>query len=213
MLSLSKPLAARLLLLGVITAANAESERCVPAAEGGWRCGKNVTEADAAPLPERQSRTLPPVMLIDPARFGEGDIDIDTPLEAPADTPAASAPAAETPSPAAANSATTQILPTAAETLPLAETETSAAPTKPESSDVASGNFAVQLAVASSPRGFDALLAKLGAAARTSERRQLANGSWVLLIGRFNSIAQARNAIPSSIPGAFARDISTLNFR
>ena len=186
------------LLLGVIGTANAESGRCVPAADGGWHCGKDVTEADAAPLPERQSRTMPPVMLIDPARFGEGDIDIiDLPSEAEAAAPvAAEAPIAE-----------------AAEVARPTTAQMSAATETAEISPAASGNFVVQLAVAGSPRGFDALLAKLGADARNSQRRQLANGSWVLLIGSFNSIAQARSAIPSSLPGAFARDISTLNFR
>ena len=190
------------LLLGVIGTANAESGRCVPAADGGWHCGKDVTEADAAPLPERQSRTMPPVMLIDPARFGEGDIDIDMPPEATAAAPVA----AEAPIAAA-------VIPEAAEVARPATAQLSAATETAEISPAASGNFVVQLAVAGSPRGFDALLAKLGADARNSQRRQLANGSWVLLIGSFNSIAQARSAIPSSLPGAFARDISTLNFR
>ncbi len=184
-----------ILLLGVIGTVNAEAERCVPTAEGGWRCGKEVTEADAAPLPERQLRSLPPVMLIDPARFGEGDIDTPTPPEASAEPPVAAviAEVVEVVSPASSTPATAQI---------------------PADANLPAGNnFAVQLAVASSPRGFDALLAKLGTAARTSQRRQLANGSWVLLIGSFNSIAQARTAVPDSVPGAFARDISTLNFR
>ena len=190
-------------LLGVIGAANAESGRCVPAADGGWHCGKDVTEADAAPLPERQSRTMPPVMLIDPARFGEGDIDI---IDLPSEAEAAAPVAAEAPIAAA-------VIPEAAEVARPATAQMSAATETAEISPAASGNFVVQLAVAGSPRGFDALLAKLGAAARNSQRRQLANGSWVLLIGSFSSIAQARSAIPSSIPGAFARDISTLNFR
>ena len=188
------------LLLGVISAANAEAERCVPAADGGWHCGKEVSEADAAPLPERQSRTLPPVMLIDPARFGEGDIDTDV------------APQAAVPAPVAVEAATAAT--PVAEAAEVAQpTQVSGATETTAPSPAASGNFVVQLAVARSPRGFDALLAKLGADARNSQRRQLANGSWVLLIGNFNSIAQARSAIPGSLPGAFVRDISTLNFR
>jgi len=197
-------------LVCLIGTANAQSERCVPATNGGWRCGKDVTEADAAPLPERQSRSLPPVMLIDPARFGEGDSEIDTPPEASAEPPVAAAPIAEVAevgSPEAASA--TAPMPAAMEM----RVATTAPALADEPSIAAGGNFAVQLAVASSPRGFDAVLAKLGAAARTSQRRQLANGSWVLLVGSFNSIEAARNAIPSSVPGAFARDISTLNFR
>jgi len=194
-------------LVCLIGTANAQSERCVPATNGGWRCGKDVTEADAAPLPERQTRSLPPVMLIDPARFGEGDIDNDSPpkVAAVATSEAPIAEVAEVASPEAAET------PVATEAPELV-----GAPNSPSTAELnrpAGGNFAVQLAVASSPRGFDAVLAKVGAAARTSQRRQLANGSWVLLVGSFNSIEAARNAIPSSVPGAFARDISTLNFR
>jgi len=207
------------LLLGELGAASAEPERCVAAAEGRWNCGQNVTEADAAPLPEPQSRNLPPVMLIDPARFGEADAQIDA---VPAMT---QAPELQTPEAAqiSANDAETE-----ATAMPMAADAPTATDTSTESPVVAdsTGNmdyaeaeqsmgskFVVQLAVASNPRGFDALLAKLGAAARNSQRRQLANGSWVLLIGNYNSIAEARIGIPSSVPGAFARDISTLNFR
>ena len=195
------------LLLSLIAAANAESERCVAAADGGWHCGKDVTDVDAAPLPERQSRNLPPVMLIDPARFGEGDIDNDSPPEV-ADAPNAEAPIVEVTDAASAKASET---PTATEAPTLADRHNSASTA--ELSRPAAGKFVVQLAVASSPRGFDALLAKLGSNARNSQRRLLANGSWVLLVGSYNSIAQAREAIPSNVPGAFARDISTLNFK
>lgn len=217
------------LLLALIGAVNAESERCVPAADGGWHCGKDVTEADAAPLPERQSRTLPPVMLIDPARFGEGDNVTDAPPEASAEAPVSEPPVSEAPttevaevtspevaSPEAASPETAQMHPAsetpAARTAPALADQASATPIA-EATLPTSGKYVVQLAVASSPRGFDAVLTKLGAAARTSQRRQLTNGSWVLLIGSFDSIAAARNAIPSSVPGAFARDISALNFK
>ena len=187
------------LLLGVLNTAYAEVERCVPAADGTWHCGRDVTEADAAPLPEPQSRSLPPVMLIDPARFGEGDIEIDSPP-----VTAAESAAAESAEDAPANAP-----PAVAD----AEASISTAQAEMAYAAPASGNYSVQLAVAKSPRGFDALLAKIGPAARNSQRRLLANGSWVLLIGSFNSMAQARDAIPSGIPGAFARDISTLNFK
>ena len=196
------------LLLSSLNAAHAESERCVPAADGSWRCGKDVTEADAAALPEPQSRSLPPVMLIDPARFGEADIEMDSPPDTSATEP---------PVPVAAIAEVTEIAKPAPVQNPTATTkpakleQPSTMPTLPELAS--GGNFAVQLALASSPRGFDALLAKLGSAGRNSQRRQLVNGSWVLLLGSFNSIAQARDAIPSGVAGAFARDTSTLNFR
>ena len=187
------------LLLSILNAANAESERCVPAADGRWLCGKDVSEADAAPLPEPQSRSLPPVMLIDPARFGEGDIEMDSPPDTLAAAPVVSE-AAIAEEPEIAKPATAQM--PVATPKPARVDAPSTMPTAlPELA--AGGKFAVQLALASSPRGFDALLAKLGPAARNSQRRQLANGSWVLLLGSFNSIAQARNAIPSDIAGAF----------
>ncbi len=142
------------------------------------------------------------MMLIDPARFGEGDIETELPPDMPE---AAIAEASEIAKPA-----TAQMPVAAAKSASMDERSTM--PTAlPELAT--SSNFAVQLALASSPRGFDALLAKLGLAARNSQRRQLANGSWVLLLGSFNSIAQARDAIPSGVDGAFARDTSTLNFR
>ena len=220
------------LVASALNSANAQTERCVPAADGKWQCGKDVTEADAAPLPEPQSRSLPPVMLIDPARFGEGDLETDS---AP-DVSAAEPPVAETPN-AQATKVTNQQLATpvtektltvktpAATEVPA--TQTPAASTAPAPAFAqqprarrtakpglaAGANFSVQLALASTPRGFDALLAKLGSAAPNSQRRQLANGSWVLLLGSFDSIAAARNAIPGGVDGAFARDLSTLNFR
>ena len=218
------------LLASALNSANAQTQRCVPAADGKWQCGKDVTEADAAPLPEPQSRSLPPVMLIDPARFGEGDLETDS---AP-DVSAAEPPVAETPN-AQATKVTNQQLATpvtektltvktpAATEVPATQTPaastTPAFPQQPRARRTAKpglaagANFSVQLALASTPRGFDALLAKLGSAAPNSQRRQLANGSWVLLLGSFDSISAARSAIPSGVGGAFARDLSTLNFR
>ncbi len=204
------------LLLSVLNAAYAESERCVPAPDGSWHCGKDVTEADAAPLPERQTRSLPPVMLIDPARFGEGDLETDAVAEEVRVTAAPIPTEAKVVNAKTASPAATQIPATAQA---LAAITKPAAANQPHTTAIAeadlasNGKYSVQLALASTPRGFDALLARLGSAARNSQRRQLANGSWVLLIGSFTSIAQARNAVPSSVPGAFARDISTLNFK
>ena len=193
------------LFLLSIGAAHSESERCVAAADGSWNCGKDVTDADAAPLPERQSRSLPPVFLIDPARFGEGDASMDEAPEMP------STPAVEVTEATESSSNTSDAAVSAPEASAAANGTSSMASTEPKQS--IGGKFVVQLAVASTPRGFDALLAKLGTAARNSQRRQLTNGTWVLLIGNYNSIAEARVGIPGSVPGAFARDISTLNFR
>ena len=220
------------LLLSALNSATAQTQRCVPAADGKWQCGKYVTEADAAPLPELQSRSLPPVMLIDPARFGEGDLATD----AAPDVSATELPVAEK-SNAQATKVTNQqfaapviektltiktpaatqtpgIQTPAASTAPAPALAQQARARRTAKPGLAAGaNFSVQLALASTPRGFDALLAKLGSAARSSQRRQLANGSWVLLLGSFDSISAARNAIPGGVDGAFARDLSTLNFR
>ena len=203
------------LLASALNSANAQTERCVPAADGSWQCGKDVSEADAAPLPERQSRSLPPVMLIDPARFGEGDLATDA---EPAESPVAEKSNAQATNVASEEPAAPVTVKTPAATQALAiktpGTKTPGASTTPFKPSLGAGaKFSVQLAVANTPRGFDALLSKLGSAARNSQRRQLANGSWVLLLGRFDSVAQARDAIPSSVDGAFARDLSTLNFR
>lgn len=202
------------LLLSALNSANAQTQRCVPAADGKWQCGKYVTEADAAPLPELQSRSLPPVMLIDPARFGEGDLATD----AAPDVSATESPLAEKSNAQATNVASGEpaapvtVKTHAATQVPA--TKTPGASTTPFKPSLGAGaKFSVQLALASTPRGFDALLAKLGSAAPNSQRRQLANGSWVLLLGSFDSISAARNAIPGGVDGAFARDLSTLNFR
>jgi septal ring-binding cell division protein DamX len=179
------------------------AEKCVPTPTGEWRCGKDVTEADAAPLPQVQQRSQPPVMLIDPRRFGEGDVIAD------AATPDVTAPPEEVPPEVASSQAEARPVNETAAKPPARSTPTHTSKIAP----AAGGQFVVQLALASSPRGFDALLKQIGTAARTSQRRQLANGSWVLLIGSFASIDSARLAIPSVIPGAFARDLASLKFK
>jgi hypothetical protein len=161
---------------------HAESERCVPAETGGWHCGVDVQITDAAPLPEPETRSAPPIMLIDPARFGEGDLEDD--MTAPDIEASAGEPESN---------------------LPVAQPTVRAASTSQD-------GFVVQLARAESPRGFDALLAKIGPAARNSQRRQLRDGSWVLLLGHFDAMASARNAIPSDISGAFARALNDYQF-
>jgi septal ring-binding cell division protein DamX len=172
------------------------AEKCVPTAAGEWRCGKDVTEADAAPLPQIQERTQPPVMLIDPRRFGEADSYTDA-SESEVGTPALNQPE----------------VPPVEKTVTQASARTTSAPSTNAVTTASNGNFVVQLAVASSPRGFDALLKQIGAAARTSQRRQLENGNWVLLMGSFSTLDSARLAIPSVVPGAFVRDLASLKFK
>jgi septal ring-binding cell division protein DamX len=151
-------------------------ERCVPDAKGEWLCGANITPADAAPLPKPTQSSAPPVLLIDPRRFGEVD---RVPLEAP------------TASPTAAATASTA-------------SETSTAPPKSVQKHSQS-TYTVQLALATSTRGFDALLRKLGIGNAQTRRVKLISGMWALIYGKFDSIEQARRAIPKGAPGAFAR--------
>ena len=204
----------------------AEKERCVAGPDGQWRCGKNITDADAAPLPAPSQRITPPVLLIDPRRFGEVDppptkpaqqtaavvgSDAPTPSTAP-ETEAVSAENSEAISPS--NAAKTSNASAAAQTG--ATQATSATPGRATAEAVEfsapTTGYAVQLSVASSPRGFGALLAKLGKRTHNFQQRQLRNGNWVLLLGQFQTIEAARAAIPSAIPGAFARNLADLSF-
>lgn len=209
-----------LVLLAFAANAWAEKERCVAGPDGEWRCGKNITDADAAPLPARSERSTPPVMLIDPRRFGEVDRVPSAPPPAPTRRSVSASKSAESTavaSGAAQNDPSPELeAPAAAPTKPPAEAVAQTPPTNAPSSDLdfspPTTGFAVQLAVASSPRGFASLLAKLGDRPKNFQQRQLKNGNWVLLLGNFSSLEAARSAIPSAIPGAFARNLADLSF-
>lgn len=187
------------------TTAWAEKERCVAGPDGEWLCGKNITDADAAPLPDRTQRSTPPILLIDPRRFGEMDRQ---PTTAANVAPPESALSSEPKTPA--NQTAVEPETTEATHAPARATTPAVAPDLDFSPP--SRGFAVQLAAASSPRGFGALLAKLGQRGSNFQQRQLRNGTWVLLLGNFPTLEAARAAIPSAVPGAFARNLADLSF-
>ncbi len=180
----------------------------MPDANGGWHCGVDVQISDAAALPERETRSVPPVMLIDPARFGEGDLDVD--LAVPVDDFAAAQRISS--EPAAKPTAVFKTAETTEDKVATTPVEVKTTQVKTPAVDARTNGYVIQLARAESPRGFDALLAKIGPAARTSQRRQLIDGGWVLLLGNYASIASARSAIPNGISGAFARALSDFQF-
>lgn len=214
-------------LIAMSSNAWAEKERCVAGVDGEWLCGKNITDADAAPLPAPTQRSTPPILLIDPRRFGEADrvpvSSAQSNVSANAATSSNSAEPEPAPKPVTAAAtharaseprtepakAVAAPAPTAAATPMATNNETPAADL--DFSAPTSG-FAVQLAVASTPRGFGALLAKLGERPKNFQQRQLKNGNWVLLLGNFSTLEAARSAIPSAIPGAFARNLADLSF-
>lgn len=215
---------AKILLLtsfGFAQQAGAVDETCVPKAGGGWYCGPEVTAGDAAPLPRAERTSRPPLLLIDPRRFGEyGDESrVETPVE---ETPKASAAAPalvkSAAVPAVVKSAPAQpVSPTPKGkivTIPAvnAEPGTRVATLADARSDSSSRgtSFTVQLAIASSTKGFDKLCSELKLARSSTRELPLKNGSFALLMGVFPTIEAARAAIPKAAKGAFARDIRAL---
>jgi septal ring-binding cell division protein DamX len=180
-------------------------ERCVPDVNGEWRCGENITAADAAPLPKSENRTsAPPVYLIDPRRFGEAELprarSVAVQSEADANTNATSESAAVE---SRNNSVATDTQARTTTTKPVI-------PAAPISSLATGGTFTVQLVLASSTKGFDSLLQQLRIAPNRTRRVALRNGMWALLYGEFSSVEAARGAIPIGANGAFARTIASL---
>jgi hypothetical protein len=57
-------------------------ETCVPKAGGGWLCGANVTQADAAPIVRKAEASRPPILLIDPNKFGQIENNAIAPMTA-----------------------------------------------------------------------------------------------------------------------------------
>jgi hypothetical protein len=230
----------------------AADETCVPKADGGWHCGEHVTASDGAPLPRAERTSRPPLLLIDPARFGEGGVyraddapataksepikaDTETVAEsasemAPenASTPSAkpmpatieaaveASPviAAETPAAAAIESKPAQVEAPLGEVVTIPEIEpgtrvATLADASPGSASTGTG-FTVQLAIASSTKGFEKLRGELKLSRSSTRELPLKNGSFALLMGVFPSIEAARAAIPKAAKGAFARDIRAL---
>jgi hypothetical protein len=169
------------LLISAAQSAAAAKETCVPNTEGGWRCGREISKADAAPLPKTERTSRPPLLLIDPRRFSPSPnvstaaAPVPNAVDSPAEVSAVSAP----------------VQPTSA-----AGVDEAAA---------ASGAFTVQLARARSNSGFLPLQQRLGLRDSDVRKVQLQNGDWLFLFGQFDSLAAARAAIPKGATGAFAR--------
>jgi septal ring-binding cell division protein DamX len=208
-----------------------QPQTCVPKADRTWLCGSDVKSSDAAalPAPDQSSRSRPPLLLMNPQRFN------DTPTApAPEAENAANATAVAAAN-NSASAQTTVAEPAAeivAEPAAEPVAEISAEPAAEavdampaavaiENSDVGNaestdsnntaddtslfdiGAFTIQLARTSTASGFANLRSKLPARAETFELQE--RGAWVLLYGRFDSIEQARAAIPAGVTGAFAR--------
>lgn len=234
----------------------AADETCVPKVGGGWHCGENVTASDGAPLPRAERTSRPPLLLIDPARFGEGgDYRPDDapataksePIKAGTETTAESAPenasentsenastpsteampaaieaatefspviAAKTPAAAAIESKPAQVDAPLGKVVTIPEIEpgtrvATLADASPSRANTGTG-FTVQLAIASSTKGFDKLRTELKLSRSSTRELPLKNGSFALLMGVFPTIEAARAAIPKAAKGAFARDIRAL---
>ena len=234
----------------------AADETCVPKVGGGWHCGEHVTASDGAPLPRAERTSRPPLLLIDPARFGEGgDYRPDDapataksePIKADTETVAESASenstdmasenvsapstepvspaveaavefspviAAETPAAAAIESKPAQAQAPHGEVVTIPEIEpgtrvATLADASPSRANMGTG-FTVQLATASSTKGFDKLRIELKLSRISTRELPLKNGSFALLMGVFPTIEAARAAIPKAAKGAFARDIRAL---
>jgi septal ring-binding cell division protein DamX len=172
------------LLISAAQSAAAAKETCVPNTEGGWRCGREISKADAAPLPKTERTSRPPLLLIDPRRFSTN--------------PNVSAAAAPVPN---AVDSPTEV--SAASTVSAPLQPTSAAGV--DEAAAASGAFTVQLARAQSNSGFLPLQQRLGLRDSDVRKVQLQNGDWLFLFGQFDSLAAARAAIPKGATGAFAR--------
>jgi hypothetical protein len=74
----------RALALGCLLSSTAAIayETCVPKAGGGWLCGANVTQADAAPIVRKAEASRPPVLLVDPNKFGQVESSAIAPMTA-----------------------------------------------------------------------------------------------------------------------------------
>jgi septal ring-binding cell division protein DamX len=204
-----------LICASVISESAFAKERCVPDVNGEWRCGENITAADAAPLPKSENRTsAPPVYLIDPRRFGEAELPRaraaaqSRAVDANTNTESESAADSGRNNPVAtvtqARATTTKAV------IPAAPIDRSTSSLAEQATRQTSGAFTVQLALAGSTKGFDALLQQLRIAPNRTRRVALSNGMWALLYGEFDSLEAARSAIPIGANGAFARAVASL---
>jgi len=202
--------------LGFAHRAAVADETCVPKAGGGWNCGKDVTASDGAPLPRAERTSRPPLLLIDPRRFGENISE-----SAATDTVDEAQTAYEQPTESAAEVKSTPAVPAGqvkkgdVVAIPAVNAETGTrvatlADARSDSDAAISRGFTVQLAVASTTKGFDKLRSELKLSRSSTRELPLKSGNFALLMGVFPTIEAARAAIPSAAKGAFARSIVTL---
>jgi septal ring-binding cell division protein DamX len=204
-----------------------QTQTCVPKADRTWLCGSDVKSSDAAalPAPDQSSRSTPPLLLMNPERFNATPTAPEAEAENTASTTAVAAtndsasaemgvdePVAELVAEPVAEPVTEPAAePVAALPASIAIENSEGANTEgADSNNTAAdtslfdiGAFTIQLARANTANGFATLRNKLPARAETFELQE--SGAWVLLYGRFDSIEQARAAIPAGVTGAFAR--------
>jgi septal ring-binding cell division protein DamX len=155
--------------------------------------------------------SAPPLLLIDPQRFR---LD-QTGGMAMAAEPAAPTPAPEPePEPVTERaSAPPPPVPVPADPPVLAIGQpTGGTEGNPEFSALTPGQYTVQLAAASMPDGFGALLQRLGAPGPSWQLRLNRGGQtlWVLVLGVFPDAASARAAVPAGASGAFPKPVVQL---
>jgi hypothetical protein len=204
-------------LLGILLSHAAfADETCVAKSGGGWKCGQDVTASDGAQLPRAQRTSRPPLLLIDPRRFGEGNEEpaVEAPKPPVAEPIAAPPVAVVEPIRVTQPDKPTEPVKVSK---PVGEVVTIPAVNDAQNTRVATladvqsgGAFTVQLALASSTKGFDKLRTELKLSRANTRELPLKNGSWALLLGVFPSIEAARKAIPTGAKGAFAREIRAL---
>jgi len=194
-------------------------ETCVPKAGGGWNCGKDVTASDGVPLPRPERTSRPPLLLIDPRRFGENiservdakRANVDQTASEGRAEPAAVVPEVKsTPSVQESQVRKGDIVTIPAVTAEPGTRVATLADARSDSDAVVGIGFTVQLAIASSTTGFDKLRSELKLSRSSTRELPLKSGSFALLMGVFPTIEAARAAIPSAAKGAFARDIRAL---
>lgn len=221
-----------LLASGIAAAATRPGDLhvCVPGADGRWKCGNAEQPPQAEALPERKisqgSQPVPPVLLMDPARFrvNEPVSAAPAPTAAPtAQTVAtSSAQPAANPAPAVAASAP-RPSPAAvarprmvAATAPVQSVQSAGAASGAlrDFATVTRSGYTVQLAAAQSPAGFVQHLRRLGipgdqAFAVPVQRSGAA--LWLLCVGEYADAASARAALPAGTDGAFPKALSQLH--
>lgn len=214
--------AAVLLLTAVssLAASATEPKRhvCVPGSDGSWNCGDAAQPPQPAALPERSSARpapVPPVLLMDPARFR---VNESSPAAATADTsatvsssgPAAVASIAPPPTATTTRPAAPAVAPSNAVAAPVV---TSTAALR-QFSSVSRTGYTLQLAAASSPNGFVPRLRELGIRTDQAFAVPVQRGSttlWLLCVGEYPDTAAARAAAPAAAGGAFPKALAQLH--